>query len=184
MPSQSSEQARKFAEEVQAHEPDLRTFLRGRFPNLRDVDDLIQETYARFFRARSSSKIREPRAYLFATARHAAFDHYRRNRNVAARSLGETELESVVEDSPNAAENASRGQELEMLNQAIEALPDRCKEVLKLRRFQGLSYREIGEKLGISENTVNAQLAIAMVRCHQHFHSRGILKREQYVFHP
>jgi len=181
---QSSEQARTFAEEVQPHEPDLRSFLHGRFPNLRDIDDLIQETYARFFRVRGAGKIKEPRAYLFATARNAAFDLYRRNRNVAGRDLGETALESVVEDRPNAAENASHEQELDILNQAIEALPDRCREVLKLRRFQGLSYREIGEKLGISESTVNAQLAIAMVRCRQHFHSRGDLKRDHHAFHP
>jgi RNA polymerase sigma factor (sigma-70 family) len=180
VPPQNSEQAQWFAEEVQPHESALRGFIRGRFPDLRDIDDLIQETYARFFRARSLGKIDQPRAYLFATARNAALDYFRRNRSAASGDLAQKALESVVEEKPNAAENASLEQEKQILAEAIEELPPRCREVLRLRCFQNLSYREVAEKLGITVSTVHAQLTIAMVRCRQNLMEKG-LKDHRYA---
>jgi len=47
----SLEHARWFHEEVQPYEEKLRAYLRHRFPTIRDVDDIVQETYARLFRA-------------------------------------------------------------------------------------------------------------------------------------
>jgi RNA polymerase sigma factor (sigma-70 family) len=182
VPLTNSEQARWLAEDVQQYESALRNYLRVHFPKLRDIDDLVQEAYARFFRAHRANKIAEPRAYLFATARNAALDLYRRNRVVLAEDMGEIDLESVIEDKPNAAENASHDQELEILSQAIAALPKRCRQVLTLRCFQGLSYREIARKLGISENTVNAQLGIGMLRCRRHLLARGVLTWNHHAF--
>ncbi|MBI4625089.1 MAG: RNA polymerase subunit sigma-24, partial [Verrucomicrobia bacterium] len=43
MPSPDSELFRWFAEEVQPHEAALRTWLHGRFPDLKDVDDVVQD---------------------------------------------------------------------------------------------------------------------------------------------
>ncbi len=172
-----TEQSRWFAQEVQPHESALRAYLHGRFPSLTGyVDDLVQETYARVLRARGDGKVVTPRAYLFVTARNAAVDLFRRNRIFSGPALVESESEAVVEDKADSAEAASREQEKQILNEAIEALPPRCREVLVLRRFQGLSYDEIGRRLGISANTVNAQLAIAMVRCRDFLRARGVLK--------
>ena len=58
MPPSRSEQADWFAAEVQPHESSLRAWLRGRFPTLTDVDDLVQEAYARLLRAQASGKVR------------------------------------------------------------------------------------------------------------------------------
>ncbi len=71
---QKSDQARWFAEEVQPHESLLRSWLRGLFPSLSDVDDLVQESYARLIRARSAGKVDYAKAYLFTTARNVAHD--------------------------------------------------------------------------------------------------------------
>jgi RNA polymerase sigma-70 factor (ECF subfamily) len=65
--------------------------------------------------------------------------------------------------------------ELELLTQAIQSLPDRCREVLTLRKIEGLSQREIAARMGISEHTVEAQVANGMRRCAQFFRDRGIL---------
>ena len=66
-----------FVTEVQPHRPALRAWLLARFPTLPDVDDLVQETFARFLRARDASPIRSTRALLFATARNLALDAVR-----------------------------------------------------------------------------------------------------------
>ena len=59
MPPPDSELGQWFAARVQPHEPELRAFLRRRFPSLRDIDDLVQEAYARLIRAHSAGTIVE-----------------------------------------------------------------------------------------------------------------------------
>jgi RNA polymerase sigma-70 factor (ECF subfamily) len=168
------DRARWFAEEVQPHEPELRAFLRRTFPTLQDIDDLVQEAYARVIRASDTGSIAEPRAYLFTTARNVAFDLFRRQRPISIEDLEEKHHLSVVEGGVDAAETASHNQEIELLIEAIHALPTRCREVVTLRKLHNLSYRDIASRLGISENTVNAQLAIGLVRCRQYLAVRGV----------
>lgn len=161
---------------MQPHESALRAYLRGRFPGLSDIDDLVQETYARVLRAQVAGQLREVRPYLFVTARNAALDLTRRHRLAATESLGNIEQLSVVEERPDAAESAAHGQEIEILREAIAALPPRCREILTLRRFHGLSHQEIAQRLGISPNTVDAQLCLAVFRCRQFLLLRGVTR--------
>jgi RNA polymerase sigma factor (sigma-70 family) len=165
-----------FAEQVQPHEADLRAFLRRHFPTVQDIDDLVQEAYVRLIRAHHAGTIAEPRAYLFTTARNIACDLFRRQQPVSIEILEETQRLSVVEDKADAAEAASHSQEIELLIEAIQALPTRCREVLTLRKLHSLSYRDIARRLGISENTVNSQLAIGVVRCRQYLAARGVAR--------
>lgn len=166
--------ARWFAEQIQPHERDLRAYLRGQFPTLTDLEDIVQETYARILRTRERGQPAPGRAYLFVVARHVALDLFRRRRASPFAPLADDGGSRVVEDKPDAAELASRRQELALLADAIDALPPRCREVLVLRRYHGLSYAAIAARLGIAENTVNAQLVAAMLRCRAWLRERGV----------
>lgn len=172
----ASEDTRWFKEEVRPHERELRAFLQRRFPTVGDVDDVVQETYARLLRAREAGVATLTRAYLFVIARNVALDLVRRNRTVSLEGLGDRGELSVVEEGPDAAETLSREQELELLAAAMRALPPRCREILTLRRIQGLSHRAIAERLGIAEGTVNAQLAIGLMRCRQFLCAHGVTR--------
>src|SRR5205807_1724586 len=99
---------------------------------LRDIDDLVQESYSRVLRARAAAPIGAVKAFLFTTARNLAFDHFRRKRIAGIDSLAEIEELSVWEDGPGVSETVSRQQELELLTQAIQSLPARCRQVLTL----------------------------------------------------
>lgn len=171
-----TEQARWFAEEVQPHETALRAYLRERFPTLLDIDDLVQDTYERMIRARDTGRVRQPKAYLFATARNLAHDFFRRRQVVSIDGSADVDRLRLLEETPDAAESASQAQEIDILHEAIASLPDRCRQVLTLRRLRGLSHREIARRLGISEHTVNAQLAIGVLRCREFLRIRGVLK--------
>ncbi len=173
-PPNDLETARWFAGEIQPHEPQLRAYLRGRFPSLQDIDDLVQETYARLFRAHQAGKQGLSRAYLFVTARNAALDVFRRKNSFTIDCLAEIENLSVVEDGLGVAEALCHQQELDLLAEAIETLPERCRQILVLRRFHDLSHREIARRLGVSENTVNAQLVIGMTRCRAYLRARVV----------
>ncbi len=162
--SPDSEIERWFAAEVLPHEAVLRAWLRGRFPGLTDVDDVIHEAYSRLLRARATTQFANTKAFLFTTARNVALDHFRRQQIAATESLAEIDALPVFEES-GVIETVSRHQELELLTQAIQSLPDRCRQVLTLRKIYGLSQKEIAAQLGISEHTVEAQIGNGMRRC-------------------
>jgi RNA polymerase sigma factor (sigma-70 family) len=176
LPPADAEQTRWFTEEVQPHEAALRAYLRGRFPTLLDVDDLVQDAFARLLRARDAGQVANPKAYLFAIARNAALDLFRRGKIVSIEGIAEIEHLSVLEDRPDAAEAASHEQELAILTEAIDSLPERCREIFVMRRLRDRSHHEIARALGISEHTVNAQLAIGILHCRKFLRARGVLK--------
>jgi RNA polymerase sigma factor (sigma-70 family) len=156
---------RWFVEEVQPHERKLRGWLRGRFPSLRDLDDLVQEAYARLFRARAAGKVVNPKTYLFATARNAALDFFRRRRVAHTEGVENIDELRVMEEGPDVAERLTRDQELEILCAAVDSLPPACRHVLVLQKIHGLTYAQIAARLGLSERTVNAHIAKGMLRC-------------------
>jgi RNA polymerase sigma factor (sigma-70 family) len=165
MSAEETPQTRWFAEQVQPHEPLLRAWLRGRFPSERDLDDLVQETFARMLKAHGSTPITDAKAFLFATARNLALDRVRRRQVINIEPIAEIAELSVLDDRLGVSESVSRLQELELLTQAIQSLPERCRQVLTLRKIYGLSQKEIAAQLGISEHTVEVQVANGVRRC-------------------
>ncbi len=170
--AEKAEQARWFAENLQPHESRLRGWLRARFPSLTDLDDLVQESYARLIRAREGGKVVNIRNYLFATARNAALDLFRRNRIVAIEGVENIDVLPVLENGPDQAESLDHDEDLALLAAAVQALPRRCRQVLLLQKIHGLSYKEIAARLGISERTVNAQIAKGVLRCRDFVRAR------------
>jgi len=170
----NQELSRWFAAEVQPHEPALRAWLRSQFPGLHDADDLVQEAYTRVLRARERGEVRMPRALLFTTARNLAIDWARRHKLVAFEPITEPAASTVYDEGRGVAESAAHRQELEILTQAIQSLPDRCRQVLTLRKIYGLSQKDIAVQLGISEHTVEVQVANGMRRCTEFLARHGL----------
>jgi RNA polymerase sigma factor (sigma-70 family) len=160
-----SKQSRWFAEHLQPHEAMLRAWLQSRFPQLNDFDDIIQEAYARVLAAHSKQELIAPKAFFFATARNLAFDHFRRLQIAQTSPLGGSDDLSVLDEGPSAPESLDRAQKIELMTQAVQSLPDRCRQVLTLRNIYGLTHKEIAKELGISVRTVEAQAAIGLRRC-------------------
>src|SRR5688572_5482786 len=96
-----SEQSRWFAAEVQPHEATLRSWLRGQYPSLPDVDDLIQDTYVRVLRMRSRDpgRLGRVKSLLFTIARNVALDQLRHRQVVKFESWPDTDAQpNVTED--------------------------------------------------------------------------------------
>jgi RNA polymerase sigma-70 factor (ECF subfamily) len=123
--------------------------------------------------------VASPRGLLFATARNLAVDALRRRQVVAFEPMAEEAGSSVYMDATDVVEAVSQSQERELLTEAIQSLPDRCRQVLTLRAVYGLSQREIAERLGISENTVEKQLCKGLRRCGDFFAARGLTGRSR-----
>jgi RNA polymerase sigma-70 factor (ECF subfamily) len=178
MPSQDPEMAAWFAAEVRPHEASLRAWLRAKFPHTGDADDLVQESFLRMLRARTEGSIRNPKAFLFTTARNLALDLFRRGRVVQFETLVGIEDSLVETSSASSAESLNRRQELAILFEAIDILPPRCREIMKLQKLHGLSNQQIASRLGISINTVNTQLVIGLAKCRRFLTERGVVRNK------
>ena len=168
--------SRWFTEEVQPHEPALRAYLQARFPTLEEHDDIVQETYTRLLRAQANGGVRYPKAFLFTAARNVAFDLFRRRGAKPTEAVTDLVELTVLEDRPGVGEQLDQSYELEVLADAVRALPDRCRQVIMLRYLDGLAYKEIAVQLGISAETVKVHMAKGMRRCAAFFAERGLLE--------
>ena len=169
-----SDQARWFAKEVQPHEPMLRAWLRSCYPSHRDVDDIVQEAFVRICQARELGELRSPKAFLFTTARNLTLDRLRHQQVERVDSLAEIDALSVLDLAAGVPETVARNQELELLTQAIQSLPKRCRQILTLRKIYGLSQREVAAELGISEHTVEAQGTIGLRKLAEFFNRHDL----------
>lgn len=168
-PAQDSETADWFAAEIQPHEPELRRYLSG--IAARDaIDDLVQETYARLLKARLARPIRAPRGLLFAIARNAARDIFRKKHGATVKVIEGLEDFDVIDGAtPNPSDSLLLTQETAILKAAIESLPERCRQVFVLRKLQHKSHQEIATEMGITVHTVEVQLINALRRCDRFF---------------
>jgi len=174
----SPDEARWFSEEVRLHEPILRGYLQKRFPSLPDHDDIVQEAYTRLLKAEDKNHLISAKAFLFTVARNVAIDLLRRRQKAEHEPISDFAALPLLEEAPGVEEALEREQRRENLIEAIASLPDRCREVLMLRHLDGLSYKEIAARLGISPNTVKVHMAKGMRDLIAYFRVRGLLDRD------
>ena len=167
-------QVRWFSEEVHPHEGRLKAFIRGSFPTLFDVDDVVQEAYVAILRTPASKPIRSVKAFLFQVARHLAIDRVRRQKISPIVPVADLQTLDLREEGMDVAELACNEEELQILAEALEKLPARCREVLIMRKLQGISQKEIAAQLGISEQTVQAQVQRGVKGCAKLLYARGL----------
>lgn len=148
-----------FTSEILVHEEALVHYLRRWWSQGEEVHDLRQEVYVRVYEAAGKSRPHQPKSFLFATARHLMTDRLRRGRVVSIEPVGDFEALNVLIDEVCPERRLGARQILKRLAEAFDRLPDRCREVVWLRRVDELSQREVAERLGISEKTVEKQMA-------------------------
>ena len=151
-----------FAREILAHEDALVLYLRRCWPQRDDIHDLRQEVYVRVYEAAGKARPAMAKSFLFATARHLMTDRLRRGRVVSIETVGDFESMNVLIDEVSPERRLGARQVLKRLAEAFDRLPDRCREVVWLRRVEELPQKEVASRLGISEKTVEKQVARGM----------------------
>lgn len=168
-----SEHTRWFKAEVHPHDAQLKAFLRGRYPSVRDVDDVVQESYLRIWKARSLHQIASAKAFLFRIARNLALTQVRRAQ-ISPVDEGRVLADlSVLDSSPSAPDVLVARDTLELLAEALAACSPRTREVLYFR-LRGLTQRETAEQMGISERVVEKHTARGLTRCEAYLRAHGI----------
>ena len=169
-----TDQTHWFAVEVQPHDAHLKAYVRGVFPAVRDVEDVVQESYLRVCKAQTAGSVVSARAFLFRIARNLALDLLRRERRSPIAQVGDLAALHVVEDRPDAAETVEARDRFAMLDEALAALSPRHRQIVILCKLQSKSHREVAALLGIAEKTVTEHVYRGVQRLGEELQRRGI----------
>lgn len=148
-----------FVTEVLPLEGTLERFLRRNWRDEDEIADLRQEVYARVLVAWNVGKPDCVQAFVLSTARNLLIDRARRARIVSIETFADMDAVEIVTESVQIDRHLMARSELRLLQGALELLPPRCREVVQLRKIDGLSQREVAAKMGITEDTVERQVA-------------------------
>lgn len=142
--------------------------------NRDEAEDLLQETFCRlvekldYYQARGQFK-----AYIYRLAHNLAIDFVRRRKFVEHPAFSENQTEALEQllagqcsetgnPFPDPAEEAQKQQAIERLVMAVRQLPEEQKQVVAMKHYSGLSFREIAEILGIPLNTALGRMHYAI----------------------
>lgn len=137
----------------------LDRYLRRSWRDQWEVPDLRQDAYVRVYEAALREKPFNPKHFLFQVARNLMIDRSRRKNVVSFDSFADFDGMEANGDQPDAEAATTARQEMRLLRAAIGELPPRCREVVTLRKIEGHSQRDVAKKMGITEDTVERQVA-------------------------
>jgi len=165
-----------FSKEVLPLEPALMRLLRRHWRHHDDLPDLRQEVYMRVYESAQRDGIPEsPAAFLFTCARNLLVDRVRRAQVVPFETVADLdELPSHPSTDFTPERLVDSKQKLVLLQSALDDLSPRCREVVILRKIEGLSLKEISARLGIAEGTVEKQITIGIRALAETLFSQGI----------
>lgn len=163
-----------FQDEVHAHDDQLKSYLKSSFPAVPDLEDVVQESYLRVWKAKAVQPIRSAKSYLFTVAKNLALGWIRHRNGSPVEGVGDLEALRILDDEPDAAALLSTKEKVELAAAALMVLPDRCRQTVMLRKLKGLTQKETAEALGISVKTVDKHLATGLERLAVYLRSRGI----------
>ncbi len=148
-----------FVSEVLPLEPALLGYFRRHWRNEADIRDMVQDVYVRVCEAAKTEIPRSSRAFVFTTARNLLIDKFRSRQVVPLETVGDPDTLSLAAEQPGPERSAIARDELRRLQAALDRLPPRCRQAVLLQKLEGLSRREIAQRMGVSEETVKDYLA-------------------------
>lgn len=151
-----------FCREVLPLEASLLRFIRRNWPATDDATDLMHDVYELAITGARNAIPHNTPAYLFAVARNHLINRAKRARIVSFELVAD--LETVVADSDmfEAERQLHARDALRRAQAGIEKLSPRVREVVMLRKVEGLDVAETSARLGIGKDAVNHQLAMGM----------------------
>jgi RNA polymerase sigma factor (sigma-70 family) len=159
-----------FVREVLPLEAALMQFLRSGWRSKADTEDLCQDVYVRVCDAARKEIPRPAKPFVFAVARNLLINRVRRDQIVSIEVVADPDTFGVALDEPGPDRSVMARQELKKLQAALDRLPKRAREAVVLRKIEGLSYREIATRMGISEDTVSEYLSTGMATLAEFLH--------------
>lgn len=125
--------------------------------NTKDEDkakDIVQEAFVRLWSKVKDVNVEKAKSYVFTTAYHCFINQIRYEKRVRP-------MEDYHTDSQSTQNSYSDLKEI--INEAVDKLPETQRSVVLLRDYEGYSYKEIGEITGLNESQVKVYIYRARV---------------------
>ena len=138
------------------YERKLFAFIYGYTKSESQTKDILQEAFIKLWNKRENLNSEYSlKSFLFKIAYNIYIDKLRRKEN-ELNILDSWRYKRIIESLEEDTE--TRNLRIKKVREAIDSLPKRCKEIFLLSKYEGFKYSEIGEILGISTKTVQAQM--------------------------
>lgn len=153
------ERARWIARHVLPHEAELRRSLKRLAPVGLELDDIIQEIYARLAGLPSVDHIHSPRSYFYRMAGGIMADYARRQKVVPMLAVEDYDAVGATSADPSPETVVIHRDQLTHLTRIFQQLPPAVADVFRLRRIDGMSQKEVARRLNLPESTIEKRMA-------------------------
>ncbi|MFC4313748.1 RNA polymerase sigma factor [Steroidobacter flavus] len=155
------------------HGAELLSFLKRRTTSAQDAADLRQDVLVRLLSVPAQESISNARAYLFQVARRLLID--RRRRKQVEATIFEEGVDAAEKVCPTSSPEsaAANAVAVQRLQEAVADLPEKIRMALLWNRLDGLSLKEVGARLGVSESMACRYVNEALSHCYRKLHGRG-----------
>ena len=122
------------------------------------AEEIVQDFFYHFWKNKETIQVKiSLKAYLFGSVKNLAIKHI--EKQIVRRKYAERILAESPDSNWYNFENELDAKELKnKIEQSLELLPDRCRLIFRLNRFEGLTYQKIAEALSVSVKTVEADM--------------------------
>ena len=153
---------------INRHKQKIYSFIYSKVFDRDITEDIFQDTFIKVIKTLKNGKYNEEGKFLpwvMRIAHNLVIDHFRRNNRMPKfDNTGEFSIFSVLSDSSlNAEKNIIKDQVESDVRRIIEELPEDQKQVLMMRMYQDMSFKEISERTGVSINTALGRMRYALI---------------------
>ena len=153
---------------IKRHESKIYGFIYSKIPDRDITNDIFQDTFIKVIKTLKSNSYNEEGKFLpwvMRISHNLVVDYYRKTKKMPMfRETEEFSIFSIMSDDSMTIENKIISEQVEMdLKKLIEELPADQKEVLVMRMYQDMSFKEISESTGVSINTALGRMRYALM---------------------
>lgn len=153
---------------INRHQSKIFGFIYSKISDRDISNDIFQDTFIKVIKTLKSKSYNEEGKFLpwvMRIAHNLIIDHFRRNKKMPMfRETEEFSIFSIMSDDSLTIENKIIQEQVEIdLRKLIEELPADQKEVLMMRMYQDMSFKEISELTGVSINTALGRMRYALM---------------------
>ena len=142
------------------HHKHLYNFFFRQTGNGQESEDLTQEVFFRILKYRHTYKDEgDFMVWMFKIAYNARNDYYKKHKQM---SNIDDEIETLASSEPLPDKLTEQKSDIEFLEKALNALPQKKKELILMSRYENMGYKEIGSIIGCTEGTVKVRMYRAM----------------------
>lgn len=165
---------------IKRHKQKIYSFIYSKVYDRDITEDIFQDTFIKVIRTLKLGKYNEEGKFLpwvMRIAHNLVIDHFRKNNRMPKfDNSGDFSIFSVLSDSSlNAEKSIIKSQVEDDVRRIIEELPDDQKEVLMMRMYKDMSFKEISERTGVSINTALGRMRYALINLRKVIEKNNII---------